>query len=139
VLIEKPGKQLNLITDPKEIKKEVNLHFQTVAGSTNRPKDIFGRWHHQYEPLNHINENIYHSIMNDIIDEEWTRHIHTLPNGKASGPSSISYEMIKHSSLEMKQQLLLLTNEIIKQGKLPNDYKLANIYPIPKPKPWVVN
>jgi hypothetical protein len=31
---------------PKEIKKEVNLHFQTVACSTNRPKDIFGRWHH---------------------------------------------------------------------------------------------
>jgi hypothetical protein len=75
--------------------------------------------------------------MNNITDEEWTRHhIHTLPSEKASGPSLISYEMIKHSSLEMKQQLLLLTNEIIKQEKLPNEYKLANIYPIPKPKPW---
>src|SRR4051812_26170741 len=68
--------------------------------------------------------------------EELDYHIQLLPNGKATGPSKISYEMIKHLSIEMKTIIKDLMTDCFRLRQIPSFWKLANVYPIPKPKPW---
>ncbi|CAB4425398.1 unnamed protein product [Rhizophagus irregularis] len=97
-----------LKTDPQSIKKEVNNHFQHIAGSTNQEKILSGIWIDQYSPRDYVDVNIYDGLMDHITQEEIEYHISLLPNGKASGPSR----------------------------KIPKEWKIADLYPIPKPKPW---
>ncbi|RGB23296.1 hypothetical protein C1646_774730 [Rhizophagus diaphanus] len=84
---------------PECIKKEVNVHFQNIAGSFNHEKLISGRWVDQYSPKTDIDINIYEELMDYITQEELDYYISILPNAKASGPSKISYEMIKHKDV----------------------------------------
>ncbi|EXX50696.1 hypothetical protein RirG_268320 [Rhizophagus irregularis DAOM 197198w] len=56
-----------------------------------------------------------------------------MPNNKASGPSKISYEMIKHLSGEVLDFSLLLANTCLSRGDIPADWREAVVYPIPKP------
>src|ERR1043165_8005332 len=44
--------------------------------------------------------------------------------------------MIKHISLKMKTALLYLANLCLKKGDIPNDWRLAQIYFIPKSYDW---
>ncbi|RGB27887.1 hypothetical protein C1646_768512 [Rhizophagus diaphanus] len=64
----------------------------------------------------YIDTNIYEGLMDYITQEEVDYHISILLNGKASGPSKISYEMIKHSSDEMKSRCskIFKENNILK-------------------------
>jgi hypothetical protein len=71
--------------------------------------------------------------------EEFNETIHGLPNGKATGPSGISYEMIKHASEIMKKVLLKLVILCLEQSEIPSNWKFANVYPIPKPNLGIVN
>ncbi|UZO25976.1 uncharacterized protein OCT59_018229 [Rhizophagus irregularis] len=125
-----------LITDPQSIKKEVNNHFQHIAGSTNQEKILSGIWIDQYFSRNYVDENIYDGLIDHITQEEIEYHISLLSNGKASGPSRVSYEMIKHSSSEMKTYIKDYLNECLTLKKIPKEWKIADLYPIPKPKPW---
>ncbi|RGB37722.1 hypothetical protein C1646_756579 [Rhizophagus diaphanus] len=94
-----------LKTAPECIKKEVNAHFQNIAEP----------YHTRGGELSYI----YSSIL----------------NGKASGPSKILYEMIKHSSVKIKLFITNYLNECLTLRKIPKEWKLADLYPIPKPKP----
>ncbi|PKK61800.1 hypothetical protein RhiirC2_791273 [Rhizophagus irregularis] len=84
----------------------------------------------------YINSNVYEGLMDEITIDEINYHISLLPMGKASGPSSISYEMIKNASDEMKHYIKDMLNECLRLKKIPQEWKLADLYPIPKPKPW---
>ncbi|EXX63617.1 hypothetical protein RirG_150700 [Rhizophagus irregularis DAOM 197198w] len=55
-----------------------------------------------------------------------------MPNNKASGPSKISYEMLKHLSGEALDFFLLLANPRLSRGDIPADWREAVVYPIPK-------
>ncbi|RGB25059.1 hypothetical protein C1646_772266 [Rhizophagus diaphanus] len=59
-----------LKTAPKCIKKEVNAHFQNIAGSFNHEKLISGIWVDQYSPKADIDINIYKGLMDYITQEE---------------------------------------------------------------------
>src|SRR5256885_4643 len=59
-----------------------------------------------------------------------------LSNGKAAGPSGISNEMIKHLSDDMQIILWKFVCSCIANKDIPDAWRLANIYPILKPKPW---
>ncbi|PKY36689.1 hypothetical protein RhiirB3_459910, partial [Rhizophagus irregularis] len=125
-----------LITDENQVMEETNRHFQTVAGSVNRKKPIQGRWKEQYKPQPHINENIYSSIMDAPSYDEWLDIIQQLSNGKATGPSGVSNEMLKHLSDDCNQILYYLICKIIELGYLPKQWKEATVFPIAKPKPF---
>ena len=56
-----------------------------------------------------------------------------------AGPTGISYELIKKSDISLLGYILKLFNKILIENKIPSDWKKANIYPIPKPKPWGYN
>src|SRR5438105_10512682 len=67
---------------------------------------------------------------------EWHNVICGLPNNKASSPSQICNEMLKH--LEFKTQIMLwkLVCKCLEINDIPSDWKVAMIYPIPKPSEW---
>ncbi|CAB5346822.1 unnamed protein product [Rhizophagus irregularis] len=125
-----------LITDENQVMEETNHHFQTVAGSVNRKKPIQGRWKEQYKPQPHINENIYSSIMDAPSYDEWLDIIRQLSNGKATGPSGVSNEMLKYLSDDCNHILYYLICKIIELGYLPKQWKEATVFPIAKPKPF---
>ncbi|GET62832.1 RNA-directed DNA polymerase from mobile element jockey-like [Rhizophagus irregularis DAOM 181602=DAOM 197198] len=126
-----------LLTDPTYIKQAAIKHFQSVVtpplvqySST----DSFPpRWQRAYTPLSGIDSSLYNSVMSPILEDEWTSTLHSMPNNKASGPSKISYEMLKHLTGEAFNLSLILANACLNQGDIPADWREALVYPIPKP------
>jgi Reverse transcriptase (RNA-dependent DNA polymerase). len=68
--------------------------------------------------------------------DEWIDAISSLPLGKATGPSGISNEMLKHIDDSLQQVIWKLVCACLRNNSIPDAWRLANIYPIPKPKPW---
>src|SRR5437763_14103807 len=58
------------------------------------------------------------------------------PNNKASIPSGITYELIKHLGTTMQKMLLHPINACIRLSVIPADWLDAFVYPIPKPTEW---
>ncbi|PKK60950.1 hypothetical protein RhiirC2_856562 [Rhizophagus irregularis] len=139
LIIKKEENEEILITDMDSIKRATIDHFKGFAGSMNREIDVPNEWIQEYEAINEINEDIYKEVLYPITDEEWDEMVDLMPVGKASGPTNIIYEDIKKSPKEFNDLLKNLINDIFEKQKLPIDWKKANIYPIPKPKPWVIN
>ncbi|CAB4491897.1 unnamed protein product [Rhizophagus irregularis] len=103
----KENNEDKLITDEEKIKDIVNDHFQNIAGSTNQPKILSEYWAKFYFPQDEINDKIYKDLMVEPTNDELNEALNKLSNNKASGPTEI-----------------------------PLEWKYANVYPIPKPKPW---
>ncbi|GET57305.1 reverse transcriptase family protein [Rhizophagus irregularis DAOM 181602=DAOM 197198] len=126
-----------LLTDPLDIKQAAIKHFQSVVtpplvqySST----DSFPpRWQCAYTPLPDIDLSLYNSVMSPILANEWKNTLNSMPNNKASGPSKISYEMLKHLTGEAFNLSLVLANACLTHGDIPADWHEALVYPIPKP------
>ena len=74
--------------------------------------------------------------MNEPTLKEWSEVIHALPKNKAAGPSHITNEMLQHLGLEMNKVIWNFVKACIRLNDIPQQWKKANIYPIPKSKPW---
>ena len=135
-IIVKKNDTEELIIDPNEIKKYTNLHFQTIAGGIHEEKSIPSFWETQYQPKTSIDESIYTTLMDEPTEEEWSSHIKALPNNKASGPSGISNEMIKHLGENMQKVLRKFVAACFLLNDIPQAWRSAYVYPINKPKPW---
>ncbi|GES86111.1 hypothetical protein GLOIN_2v1844221 [Rhizophagus clarus] len=108
-----------LLTNPKDIKRKVNDHFQHAAQSVNEPKTIPHEWSDMFEPKHDIDASIYDELMTPSSLEELEAHIHKLPLGKAAGPSRIHNEFIKHLPVSLKIALLDLINDIFIHQQFP--------------------
>ncbi|CAB4491084.1 unnamed protein product [Rhizophagus irregularis] len=106
------------------------------TGSKNRTIDDLQEWSDEYEPIRSINELIYNNCLEPITDDEWDIVIKDLPIKKAVGPTGIAYDEIKKAPSEFNHLLRDIINDVLRNQIMPEDWKLANIYPIPKPKPW---
>ncbi|CAB4397484.1 unnamed protein product [Rhizophagus irregularis] len=80
-------------------------------------------------------ENQKH-LMVEPTNDELNEALNKLSNNKASGPTGISNEMLKHTSPEFKEIIRKLIILIFNNQEIPLEWKYANVYPIPKPKPW---
>ncbi|CAG8851061.1 19157_t:CDS:1, partial [Gigaspora margarita] len=60
-------------------------------------------WKKEYEPIQSINEEWYSSVEVDFNIVELDALIKDAPIKKATGPSQISYEMLKHIGPKVKQ------------------------------------
>jgi exonuclease III len=129
-------KEEEIVVDSKSLKEEVVKHFQSVAGSQNKEKEIPEDWKDDYQAKENINENIYKNLMDVPTLEEIRIMINNLAKGKAAGPSEITYELFKLASEEYIEKLRQLIGLIFNQQEIPVEWKNAYIYPIPKPKPW---
>ena len=125
-----------LITDPAEIKRNVNKHFQNFAIPSTPASALSGKWIDQYSPKSDIDENIYDNVMDPPDFELWMTTVNDLPNDKAPGPSGICNEMLKHLGTDTQKILHLLISFCFLTNDIPTEWKIAHVYPIPKPTEW---
>ena len=60
----------------------------------------------------------------------------SMPKGKAPGPSKISYEMLAKLGPTSSSLLYQLVCLILQHGDIPDAWRQAIVYPIPKPHEW---
>ena len=134
-----------IILDQQIIEIHTIDHFQHIGSNTSpHQRDISdidspdNFWHDIYykEKPSHINTNM---LTDTITLHELKDIIKNLPNGKATGPSKISYEHLKHLPDSMMEHLLILFNNILTSNIIPDNWRKATIFPIPKPKPFQGN
>ncbi|GET65107.1 hypothetical protein RIR_jg21183.t2 [Rhizophagus irregularis DAOM 181602=DAOM 197198] len=126
-----------LLTDPSDIKHAAVSHFQSIVSPPlvhySSITSFPARWQQAYTPLTNVSASLYGPVLAPISLQEWSAVISSMPNNKASGPSKISYEMIKHLSGKALDFSLLLANTCLSRGDIPADWREAVVYPIPKP------
>jgi len=77
--------------------------------------------------------------MKPSIITEWSNILKSLPLNKATGPSGISNEMLQHIGLRTLHYLWILINACLTLNNMPQQWREAYVYPIPKPKEWKFN
>ncbi|EXX52504.1 hypothetical protein RirG_252520 [Rhizophagus irregularis DAOM 197198w] len=126
-----------LLTNPSDIKQAAITHFQSIVSPPlvhySSIASFPVRWQQAYTLLSDVSASLYDPVLAPISLQEWSDVISSMPNNKASGPSKISYEMIKHLSGEALDFSLLLANTCLSRGNIPADWREAVVYPIPKP------
>ncbi|CAB4417842.1 unnamed protein product [Rhizophagus irregularis] len=139
VFVDHPTRP-TLLTSPDAIDKEVIDHFQNFVPITSSPPssicDLPDRWSNVYKPLVDVNSNIFGSLMDPPTLEEWSSTISSMPNDKAPGPSMISYEMLKHLGPHASSLLLDLVGTCLSDANIPDLWRQATVFPIPKPHEW---
>jgi hypothetical protein len=126
----------DLLTSESDVRKESARHFQMAAGSTHSDVSLDEEWSPFYQPVQYINNNIYHDLIVAPTADEWYAVVQSLPNEKAPGPSKISNEMLKHLGPITRKALWYIICGCLNTSLLPHRWNHAFIYPIPKPKPW---
>ncbi|GET54760.1 RNA-directed DNA polymerase from mobile element jockey-like [Rhizophagus irregularis DAOM 181602=DAOM 197198] len=139
IFIDHPS-QPQLLTAPKDIDDAVVNHFQNfVPIKSNPPVSIDtlpDRWSSAYQPMDDVSSSIYDSLMNPPTLDEWLSTVSSTPNGKASGPSMITYEMLKHLGSRTSALLLILIQSCLSKTDIPDLWRQAMVFPIPKPHEW---
>ncbi|GBC05504.1 hypothetical protein RclHR1_06260010 [Rhizophagus clarus] len=129
-----------LLTDPKDISDAVVNHFQTIIPIKATPPSHISalpdRWRFEYSPMNTISPDIYSSLLAPPSLEEWLSTVSSMPNGKAPGPSIITYEMLKHLGPATNSLLLLLIRKCFATADIPDLWQQAMVFPISKPHEW---
>ncbi|CAG8669197.1 11381_t:CDS:2, partial [Rhizophagus irregularis] len=91
-----------LVTDPVQIRKLTNNHFQLCPGAVNQNKPIPDQWKNQYNPLPHIDQDIYNNIMDPPSWDEWVQ-----------SPIQILNDVIQDAKKE-KKDLWILSQDLSK-------------------------
>ena len=136
-LFKEQGNTRTLITDPKEVLKETKQHYENQIRARN-PKDLTksSKWGEIYEPISWIQESWYKDLSNEITEEEWLTTIRTLKNRTALDISGITYNLIKNASPVVQEHFRSFANFCIRLAIIPDEWKKAQIYPIPKSTNW---
>ncbi|GET52551.1 RNA-directed DNA polymerase from mobile element jockey-like [Rhizophagus irregularis DAOM 181602=DAOM 197198] len=129
-----------LLTAPKDIDDAVVNHFQNFVPIKSTPPvsvdTLPDRWSSVYQPMDDVPSSIYDSLMNPPTLDEWLTTVSSTPNGKASGPSMITYEMLKHLGSRTSALLLILIQACLSKADIPDLWRQAMVFPIPKPHEW---
>ena len=128
-----------LLTSEEDVKKETARHFQHAAGPQRSSQEIPEEWIPFYNPLNTVDPSIYNDLMSAPTEDEWNQIIKSLPNDKASGPSKISNELLKHLGTYTNKAYWIFICGCLNLSLTPDAWNLAFVYPIAKPKPWEFN
>ncbi|EXX58079.1 hypothetical protein RirG_201210 [Rhizophagus irregularis DAOM 197198w] len=132
--------QPTLLTSPDAIDQEVIEHFQNFVPITSTTpssiQDLPERWSNAYAPLADVSPAIFDSLMDPPTLDEWSSTISSMPNDKASGPSMISYEMLKHLGPSASTLLFNLICACLSEANIPDLWRQATVFPIPKPHEW---
>ncbi|GBB86125.1 hypothetical protein RclHR1_12590006 [Rhizophagus clarus] len=128
-------------TDPDKIESLTRQHFQSYASSTRSthytsPNDLPSPWNEIYLLRQDINNNIWDSLLQPLTMDDLDLVIHDAAKYKAPGPSKITYEDIKHLGYQARSYLLHIYNYCFINNCIPSAWKLAYIFPIPKPQDW---
>ncbi|GET55571.1 RNA-directed DNA polymerase from mobile element jockey-like [Rhizophagus irregularis DAOM 181602=DAOM 197198] len=139
VFIDHPT-QPKLLTDPHDIDDAVINHFQNSVQIKSSPPDNISalpeRWSSAYHPMDDVDSSIYNSLLNPPTLEEWLSTVSSMPNDKAPGPSMITYEMLKRLGSTTSALVLILVQSCFHTADIPDLWREAMVFPIPKPHEW---
>ncbi|GBB98046.1 hypothetical protein RclHR1_31210003 [Rhizophagus clarus] len=129
-----------LLTDPWDILEAVVNHFQHAVPIKSTPplhiSALPDRWQSEYSPMDSISPAIYDSLLSPPSLDEWLSTVSSMPNGKAPGPSMITYDMLKHLGPTANALLLTLIRKCFASADIPDLWHQAMVFPIPKPHEW---
>jgi len=109
-------------TDPSDIEWITTSHFQLSAGIPPINVTILAAWSDEFNPKNHINAEVYTDLMNTITASEFSHIISGLLTNKASGPSTVSYESVKHAGSLCHVIIMKLLNAYLHTTFIPNSW-----------------
>src|SRR6185369_6719124 len=92
-----------------------------------------------YNPRHYIDSNWFNDLSKKSNMTELEDILKALPANKASGPSGISYEMLKKLKTKGKKILIPLFDTCFTTGIIPHSWKNSNIYPIPKKEDYMAD
>ncbi|CAG8831217.1 10076_t:CDS:1, partial [Cetraspora pellucida] len=92
----------NIITEPDEIKTAIQEHFKNWTKLNPTQTELWQEWANEYKPIQTIDSTWYDTTTTEIILTELENIIKEAPNTKATGPSKISNEMLKHLGPQAK-------------------------------------
>ena len=110
------------VRDPAIIADSFNNFFASNFTDSSNPEllDTWCQGHHGFPFLSQANTSSY----------EIFKIIRSLKNGKAPGPDGITSTMLKHTAAQVAFPLSLIFNISLDEGKIPDDWKKANVVPI---------
>ena len=128
-----------ITTNPTEIKNSIENYYSNLY-KPNSLQPLPPTWKKTYQPIPSIKHEFYKDLLIEITTNEILQTISQSTNNKAPGPSQISFDIIKKiTNPETLNFLKILFNNIIKEGKIPNQWKQQSIYPISKKLEWRYN
>ncbi|GBB85720.1 hypothetical protein RclHR1_01220016 [Rhizophagus clarus] len=129
-----------LLTDPKAVADAAVDHFQNSVPIKASPSSDISflpeRWRSVYTSKDDITSDAYDSLLLSPSLEEWLSVVSSMPNGKALGPSMITYEMLKHLGPVANSLLLILIWKYFASANIPDLWRQAMVFPILKPHKW---
>ena len=126
-----------IATDANKVLQTVQQHYEESFKRRNSNFDLLSEeWKNEYLPNPRINSECYNELMDPITEDEFKQTLRDLPNGKASGTSTINYEMLKNLGNKSKTILRMFFSLCLKKGSCPISWKTSTIFPIPKAKDW---
>src|SRR6266498_842156 len=93
-------------------------------------------WSDEFNPKDYINAEVYTDLMNPITASEFSHIISGLPTNKASGLSTVSYELVKHVGPFCHAIIMKLLNAYLHTTFIPNSWRQALLFSIPKLIDW---
>src|SRR5260364_110146 len=141
LLIEKNDKT-HLVTHLEKVLSKTRAFFQYqflqgTKGLINTKEAQ--EWKMYLEPLNNIQESWYDDIKKEVILEEWLEVLSEVKKNTAPGLSGIDYMLIRKANLTTQGIFCKFVNLCLQTGEIPEKWKVAQIYPIPKSSDWEFN
>src|SRR6266498_5962505 len=106
--------------DPIDIERIATNHYQSSAGISPNDVSIPNAWINEFNPKSHIDVSNYQDLINPITEEEYSQITSALPNNKASGLSTITYESVKHTGPLCRSLIITLLNACLNTTLIPH-------------------
>src|SRR2546423_199896 len=129
-----------LHTNPDDILKIAPTQFKALTHSRQHQFDsLTPEWASIYSPLQHVNDNIYQSLMDPLTFGKWNEALNKCSLNTAPGISGITYLLIKKLHPSVHELLRSFAGKLYATALIPIEWKISQIFPIPKPTDWEFN
>ncbi|KAG9301946.1 hypothetical protein G9A89_020990 [Geosiphon pyriformis] len=115
----------DLILEPDLVKSKVDVIMEGWTRKHHVANDILIDWHHQYQSLDYVFDEVFSGIMCPIGFDEFFGVVSDLPDGKAAGLSGISNKLWKHCNKSVLDMLLVILNLCLSDELVPGSWKEA--------------
>jgi len=129
------AKEQEVVTGIKWLKNE---HGEVLVEA----KDVKERWKEYMEKLLNVENEWDGDVVADMVEgppnriseEEVREAINESKTGKSSGPTEVVVEMIRAAGEQGVKWMTEICNEVIRSGKVPDDWKFSFLVPVYKGK-----
>ncbi len=143
-VVEQVNDKKEITTDQPSVLRKVKRHFEawfknpkTFATKIKQKLEQNPMWKKIYDPsLLNIDATIYKNLMDPVSEEELISTLSLLPKKKASGITGVPNEFFTNTGPKFRNILLQLINLCLQFNDIPNQWKKAQIFTIPKSHQW---